>query len=61
MFRHQFGQAHWSKMASDIIGNPPPQELSETAIVAIIEDRIKRGIYAPGSRDVHGGAMFAGR
>jgi len=37
-------------MASDIIGNPPPQELSETAIVAIIEDRIKRGIYAPGSR-----------
>lgn len=36
-------------MATELITNPP-QELSETAVAAIVEDRIKRGIYAPGSR-----------
>lgn len=35
-------------MTTDV--QPKSQDLSESAIAAIIEDRIKRGIYAPGSR-----------
>jgi LacI family transcriptional regulator len=37
-------------MESDVVTNPPPQEYSEAAVAAIVEERIRHGIYAPGSR-----------